>query len=487
MEKNKKKVIKPIWNFDNTYVQLNKGLFSRLNPIEVKTPSLFLFNDQLAKEVDLDFSNYTRAELADLFSGNRLPEGAEPIAQAYAGHQFGHFTMLGDGRAILLGEHIDQNNTRWDIQLKGSGRTPYSRGGDGRATLKSMLREYLISEAIHYLGISSSRSLAVTLSGETVQREEVHKAAILTRLAKSHIRVGTIEYIRNFMPQKELQSFCNYVINRHYPDLINTPNPPLELLKTIQAKQINLVIEWMRVGFIHGVMNTDNTSLVAETIDYGPCAFMNTYHPQTVFSSIDRNGRYAFGNQARVIHWNMAALAGALIPIIHQNENKAVELVKEVLNTFPSLYQQSFIQMMRKKLGLSNKDDTDHLLIQSLLNWMQKKEADYTNTFNYLIDNNFMDDIYEDEEFKEWKLKWERRVKNENNSHQLMTNSNPKVIPRNHIVEDVLDKAAFEDDIKPLLNFLEILKQPYAEISTDSLYSRPPIDGDKSYQTFCGT
>lgn len=475
------------WNFDNSYARLNNLLFTELEPIKVNDPSILFFNKKLAEELSLDFSDFSKKHLASLFSGNQLPVGAHPIAQAYAGHQFGHFTMLGDGRAILMGEHLDDQGRRWDIQLKGSGRTPYSRGGDGRATLKSMLREYLISESIYHLGIPTSRSLAVSLTGHSVKREALHKGAILCRVAKSHIRIGTVEFIRNFLTTKDLNQFCNYVITRQYPELAGTANPPLELLKKVLELQTELVVSWMRVGFIHGVMNTDNTSLTAETIDYGPCAFMNNYHPNTVFSSIDRNGRYAFGNQARIIQWNIAALAGALIPVIDDNEETAIEKVKEVINSFSGLYEEKFYQMMAQKIGIAKPTSEDKNMINQLLNCMKNNEMDYTNTFRYLSYQQPTEDLLNIDEFKRWEMNWTKRIKTEGTPYELMRESNPSVIPRNHLVEEVLDQAAFENNPQPMENLLETLKNPYKELPLDNTYGKAPEGGDDHYQTFCGT
>ena len=475
------------WNFENSYVRLNQHLFTELEPVKVRNPSIYYFNEKLAQELNLDFSKFSSEQLAALFSGNQLPEGAHPIAQAYAGHQFGHFTMLGDGRAILIGEHLDKTGKRWDIQFKGSGRTPYSRGGDGRATLKSMLREYLISEAIHCLGIPSSRTLAVCHTGETVKRETLHKGAVICRVAKSHIRIGTIEFIRNFLTTKDLSEFCNYLIKREYPNLIQAPNPPLELLKKVMELQTDLIVNWIRVGFIHGVMNTDNTSLTAETIDYGPCAFMNSYNPKTVFSSIDRTGRYAFGNQARVIQWNIAAMAGAMIPIIDKDEDKAIVKVKEVINSFPGMYEEKYYQMMSKKIGIATPDANDKILINKLLKCMEENKLDYTNTFRYLTYKQSIDDQKEVDEFKRWETNWMERIKIETNPYELMKSSNPSVIPRNHLVEEVLDKAAFEANPEPMKYLIEVLKNPYKELPLDSRYGKAPVGGDCNYETFCGT
>ena len=346
------------WNFNNSYIKLLDRLFSKQLPATVPTPRMVYFNDELADTLDLDFSAVSENDKAQLFSGNILPTGAAPIAQAYAGHQFGHFTMLGDGRAILLGEHLTPNNKLFDIQLKGAGQTAYSRRGDGKATLRSMLREFLISEAMHHLGIPTSRSLAVVNTGEKVYREEVHEGAVLTRVMSSHIRVGTFEYISNFLDVATLQEFTNYVIKRHYPELAENANPPLALLKAVMNKQIDLVINWLKVGFIHGVMNTDNMSIAGETFDYGPCAFMNNYHPDTDFSSIDVQGRYAFGKQPGIVQWNLVCLAETLIPLIDKDADKAVKMAQKVINSFPAIYQEKWWQMNGLKLGLTTVSDS---------------------------------------------------------------------------------------------------------------------------------
>jgi uncharacterized protein YdiU (UPF0061 family) len=329
------------WQIENTYAKLPAAFFTLQQPVPVAKPAIVFFNERLANDLGLGFLNEEEENIAGYFSGNKIPEGAQPLAQAYAGHQFGHFTMLGDGRAILLGEQIDPRGKRFDIQLKGSGQTPYSRRGDGRATLYSMLREYLISESMYHLGIPTTRSLSVVSTGEKVYREEVHNGAVLTRTANSHIRVGTFEYARRFCSAEDLRALTNYTIQRHYPEITDTDNPALELLKAVMHKQIDLMVNWMRVGFIHGVMNTDNMSIAGETIDYGPCAFMNAYNPRTVFSSIDTRGRYAFGNQPYIAQWNLTVFASALLPIISENQQKAVDLVKEVIEGFKEKFTKN--------------------------------------------------------------------------------------------------------------------------------------------------
>ena len=392
------------WCFDNSYYKLPESFREDINPVPVKKPELVVFNKELAKELNLNFSKLDVKEISELFAGNSLPEGSNSIAQAYAGHQFGHFTMLGDGRAVLIGEHISNKKDRYDIQLKGSGKTAFSRNGDGRAALGPMLREYIISEAMYNLGIPTTRSLAVVKTGEKVIRETPLHGAILTRVALSHIRVGTFQYIAARQKKNELETLFNYVINRHYPNIKNSKNKAIDLLKTVLEKQIELVVNWMRVGFIHGVMNTDNMSISGETIDYGPCAFMDFYDPKTVFSSIDQMGRYAYCNQPVITKWNLSRFAECLIPLIDKDQNKAIGLATDIINNFEKKYEEKWLNMMRDKLGLFGIDDKDKFLILDLLTWMHQKKVDYTNTFCHLmnvkIDNN---KDYEDNDFQNWK------------------------------------------------------------------------------------
>ena len=406
------------WHFDNTYSKLPESFISKTSPILVKSPELTILNDNLAKELGLDFSSISKENLSKLFSGNLLPEGSNAISQAYAGHQFGHFTMLGDGRAVLMGEHISKNNERFDIQFKGSGKTPFSRNGDGRAALGPMLREYIISEAMHALNIPTTRSLAVVKTGEDVIREDVLQGAILTRVASSHIRVGTFQYITARQNKNELKILVNYTIDRHYPNIKASKNQALDLLKVLMEKQIDLVINWMRVGFVHGVMNTDNMTISGETIDYGPCAFMDIYDPQTVFSSIDQLGRYAYFNQPSVTKWNLARLAECLIPLINENKDKAIEIATEIINSFEKKYEIKWLNMMRDKLGLFGEDPKDQVLILDLLTWMHQNKADYTNTFCFLMnDERFkMIKFMNDESFLIWKKRWQERLLLNNNT-----------------------------------------------------------------------
>ena len=421
----------------------------------------------------------------ELFTGNTLPEGANPIAQAYAGHQFGHLAILGDGRAIVLGEHITPTNQRYDIQFKGSGRTPYSRGGDGKAALGPMLREYIISEAMYHLNIKTTRSLAVATTGENVMRETVLPGAILTRVAESHIRVGTFEYVAIKRDIQTLKKLLQYSIERHYPEIKDLDKQAPEFLKLVLEKQIDLITDWMRVGFIHGVMNTDNMAISGESIDFGPCAFMDYYNPKTVFSSIDHHGRYAFGNQPSIAQWNLARLADAILPLLDEDQNKAIDVGEEIIHSFKEKYEKKFHKMMKKKLGLITDEADDVILIQELLDTMEKNNLDYTNTFRDL-----MNDKINNETLKNFHAKWKIRIDKQNRSHEevltLMRNVNPVVIPRNHKVEESL-KEAHKGNLVSLNNLLNALKDPYTERSDLTLYQQPAPETDKKYKTFCGT
>ena len=478
------------WNFDNTYFNLSEPFREKINPSPVKKPEIILLNNDLAKLLSLDFSKISNTELSNIFSGNLLPAGSNSIAQAYAGHQFGHFTMLGDGRAILLGEHVSQSNKKYDIQFKGSGKTAFSRNGDGRAALGPMLREYIISEAMNALKIPTTRSLAVVKTGELIQREKALQGAILTRVASSHIRVGTFQYIAARQKDDELKTLLDYTIDRHYPEIKNSSNQALDLLNRLIERQCDLVVNWMRVGFIHGVMNTDNMTISGETIDYGPCAFMDAYDPKTVFSSIDQNGRYAYCNQPGITKWNLARFAECLIPFFEKNQKKAIQIATETINDFEKKYEEKWMNMMRNKLGISGLDNKDKPLILDLLTWMHEKKADYTNTFCHLMNlDPKKEKIFEDSKFIVWKKRWkERLLKNDNNqikSKELMKNNNPLVIPRNHKIEEALEAAEL-NDMKPINKILEILKNPYDKQSEIIDYQYPSKSSEK-YQTFCGT
>ena len=477
------------WNFDNSYSRLSDAFKEHIKPVAVKNPELVIINESLAKELDLDLTKINKDKLSSLFTGNTLPEGSNTIAQAYAGHQFGHFTMLGDGRAILIGEHITNGNKRFDIQLKGSGKTSFSRNGDGRAALGPMLREYIISEAMHNLNIPSTRSLAVAKTGEKIMRDTLLEGAILTRVALSHIRVGTFQYIAARDKKDELELLLNYVINRHYPKLVNSKNKAIDLLIDLMNKQTDLVVNWMRVGFIHGVMNTDNMSISGETIDYGPCAFMDTYDPKTVFSSIDHMGRYAYCNQPIITKWNLSRFAECLIPMIDENQKKAIEIATEIINTFEKNYEEKWLEMMRKKLGLLGNHSADKTLILDLLTWMHQKKVDYTNTFCHLMKFKVQEEDFQDKVFKDWKKRWNERLVINNSSNEksiaLMRTVNPLVIPRNDKVEETLDLAN-KNNFKMLFEFLEILKTPYIEKKNTYKY-QIPNENNKEYKTFCGT
>ena len=477
------------WHFDNTYSKLSNTFKEEVKPTPVHNPELVVLNDQLAKDLNLDFSKIEKKDLSQIFSGNTLPKGSTTIAQAYAGHQFGHFTMLGDGRAVLLGEHLVNNTNRYDVQFKGSGRTSFSRSGDGRAVLGPMLREYIISEAIHALKIPTTRSLAVVKTGEKVVRENLLPGAILTRVASSHIRVGTFQYIAAKQNIDDLNTLVDYTINRHYPEIQSSKNKALDLLNLVMERQCELVVNWMRVGFIHGVMNTDNMAISGETIDYGPCAFMDHYNPKTVFSSIDKFGRYSFSNQPPITKWNLSRFAECLIPLIDNNEDKAIQLATETIDNFQNIYEEKWLNMMRDKLGLFGEHKDDKKLINDLLNWMEKNKADYTNTFCYLmnikISNN---NLYNDKDFINWSNVWKKRISINDSSKEktleLMKKSNPIIIPRNHKVEEAL-KAANEDDLEVMNRLLSKLDNPYIEQKGIDDYQSP--SSDESYQTFCGT
>ncbi len=477
------------WHFDNTYSKLSNTFKENIKPTPVHDPELVILNEELASALNLDFSKTDKKKLAEIFSGNSIPEETNTIAQAYAGHQFGHFTMLGDGRAVLLGEHLVNNDNRFDIQFKGSGRTSFSRGGDGRAALGPMLREFIISEAIHSLNIPTTRSLAVVKTGEKVVRENLLQGAILTRVASSHLRVGTFQYIAATQNIENLNTLVDYTINRHYPEIKTSNSKVLDLLNLVMEKQCQLVINWMRVGFIHGVMNTDNMAISGETIDYGPCAFMDHYDPKTVFSSIDKFGRYAFSNQPPITKWNLARFAECLIPLIDKNEDTAIKLATDLIDNFQNIYEDKWLNMMRDKLGLFGEDKNDKKLINDLFNWMEKNKADYTNTFCNLMDIN-SDEIYKNNDFIDWKNGWKKRSELNNSTKEkqskLMKSNNPIVIPRNHKVEEALAEAD-RGSLDKMKKLLAILKNPYENQNNIEEYQTPAPSSNEKYQTFCGT
>lgn len=470
------------WNFDNSYTQLPELFFVHQKPVPVCSPTLVVFNDELARVLGLSPEILSSDAGASIFSGNTIPVGGDPIAQAYAGHQFGGFTMLGDGRAVLLGEQITPAGDRVDLQLKGSGQTPFSRRGDGRAALGPMLREYLISEAMYALGIPSTRSLAVVMTGETVFRETPLQGAILTRTAASHLRVGTFQYASAKGGPSAVQALADYAIARHFPELVEKDRPYLALLKEVMERQAVLVARWMGVGFIHGVMNTDNVSVCGETIDYGPCAFMDAYDPATVFSSIDHHGRYAYGRQPQIAHWNMARFAETLLPLIHEGEQEALSLAEAVLNGFSERFHRAWLDEMRTKLGLFGEEEGDEDLVENLLSQMHQQKADFTNTFRSLST--------EPPDFLwEWSVRWKERLHGQSQSladaFALMDAHNPAVIPRNHRVEEALEAAVDRSDFSVFNKLIDALRRPYEMPAGD--YHSPPPASFGPYRTFCGT
>ncbi len=456
-----------LFNFDNSYKKLPEIFFSRILPTPVNAARIVVFNEELARNLDLNFQAFSHNELAEIFSGNLLEDGAEPIAQAYAGHQYGNFVILGDGRAILLGEHLTADKKRFDIQLKGAGQTPYSRRGDGRAALAPMLREYLISEAMFALNIPTTRSLAVVATGENVYRETELPGAILARIASSHIRVGTFQFLAASGRMDDLEKLINYTIKRHFPAAKNAH----DLLKSVISAQVDLIINWLRVGFVHGVMNTDNASICGETIDYGPCAFIDEYDPQKTFSSIDHYGRYAFENQPIIAQWNLARFAETLLPFLSR------EIAEEEIDNFRVIYQKKYLNMMRSKLGIVGEEAGDEKLISDFLNLMQREKMDYTNTFRELLAGKIFDQNLHN-----------RRIKNQSliESNALMKKTNPVIIPRNHKVEEALQSAVL-GDMEKFNNLLNALRNPYQENKDKKPFQSPPLESEKITQTFCGT
>lgn len=479
------------WNFNNTYVDLPESLYSMQNPVPVKSPELVIYNKDLGQSLGLNNHLLEGNDGTAIFAGNTIPYGAFPIAQAYAGHQFGYFTKLGDGRAILLGEHITKKSQRFDIQLKGSGRTIYSRGGDGRAALGPMLREYIVSEAMYNLGVPTTRSLAVVTTGENVYRESALTGAILTRVASSHIRVGSFQYVSSFANKEVLKSLANYTIKRHFSDILSNKDKYLLFFKRVINKQAQLIAKWQLLGFIHGVMNTDNMTISGETIDYGPCAFMDTFKLSTVFSSIDTAGRYSYGNQPNIAPWNLARLADTLIPLIHDDESVAIKLATKEVSEFSKLYNEFWLSGMRKKLGMFSQEQGDKNLIIELFTLMEKYQADYTNTFRQLtIDDLDGQSIFETNEFDSWYKKWKKRLVKQKESKEeiikLMKDNNPSIIPRNHRVEESL-AAAEDGDLSVMKSLLSVLKNPYAYTKEQEEYTKLPTDCSSPYRTFCGT
>jgi uncharacterized protein YdiU (UPF0061 family) len=475
------------FNFENTFINLSKSLRTEVNPTPVKFPKLIIFNNDLAKNLDLDFDLSAKSKIATILSGNNLINNEGCISQAYAGHQFGHLTMLGDGRAILLGEHVTLKNQRFDIQLKGSGLTPYSRNGDGRATLISMLREYLISEAMNKLKIPTTRSLSVISTGEYIQREKLYMGGILTRVASSHIRIGTFQYLSMKGDFLSLNKLINYCLKRHYPSEEIKINPSVTLLRLLIKKQISLIVQWMKVGFIHGVMNTDNVTISGETIDYGPCAFMDTYKPSTVFSSIDRTGRYSFQNQPIITHWNISRFAETMIPFFDENEKKSIEIGTNIIDEFEDIYKNEWTEMMKNKIGIFNNKKDDTTLIQKILSWMNENKADYTNTFIQIIDHSNLKNIYKKESFQNIIREINERKLNNKNS-KLINTYNPLIIPRNYLVEEALRDIELNENYEKFNELLKMLKKPYSKNKNLKKFQKPPsIMEESEYKTYCGT
>jgi serine/tyrosine/threonine adenylyltransferase len=488
----RKEKIQPAWNLETSYSALPDMFFRKIEVNPVRSPKMILLNRELASSLGLDPEELQSEKGTSILAGNELPAESLPIAQAYAGHQFGNFTMLGDGRALLIGEQITPQGNRVDIQLKGSGRTPYSRGGDGRASLGPMLREYIISEAMHALGIPTNRSLSVVRTGESVIRETKQPGAVLTRTAASHLRVGTFQFALGGGTEEDVKALADYALERHFPGADRAENRYLFLLKEVIRRQAELIAHWQLVGFIHGVMNTDNMAISGETIDYGPCAFMDNYDPETVFSSIDVQGRYAYGNQPRIAGWNLARFAETLVPLIDEDQEKAVELAQAELSSYLDLYHQNWLQGMRKKLGLSLEKENDEQLIDGLLDLMQEYEADYTNTFRSLTFRKFHElPFYKTKEFEEWKARWQERVQEEHKSdnavQEIMKSHNPAVIPRNHLVEEALEAAVQREDYSMVEQLMEILADPYAHTAEQDAYCSPPPESAVPYRTYCGT
>lgn len=484
--------------FDNSYARELEGFYVPWQAARVPTPRLIRLNRALADELGLNAATLTPDDAAALFAGNWMPDGATPLAQAYAGHQFGGFVpQLGDGRALLLGEVIDRRGQRRDIQFKGSGRTPFSRNGDGKAALGPVLREYLIGEAMHALGIPTTRALAVATTGEPVVRDSELPGAILTRVAASHIRVGTFEFFAARGEHSKVQQLADYSIARHYPALRQTENPYAMFLAAVCEAQAGLIARWMQVGFIHGVMNTDNMTISGETIDYGPCAFMDNYDPQTVFSSIDTRGRYAYGNQPTIANWNLARLADTLLPLIDQNESRAVEFATDVVNRFPEVYTSRWLDGMRAKLGLTTKEHGDAALVNDLLSLMTDHNADFTRVMRNLAgavrgDSLTVRSLFEEPAaFDRWLEMWQARLAHEpldpESRALTMDQLNPLYIPRNHKVEEALSAAVDDSDYVPFEKLCEVLARPFDERVGLEDYARPAPASFGPYRTFCGT
>ncbi len=489
--------------FDNTYVRLGKTFYARLPPTPVAAPQLIRFNAPLARALGIEADTADEDSLAAVFSGNIVPTGAEPLAMVYAGHQFGGFNpQLGDGRAILLGEVVDSEGQRQDIHLKGSGPTPFSRNGDGRAALGPVLREYLLSEAMAALGVPTTRALAAVATGQAVLRERMLPGAVITRVARSFVRVGTFEYFASKGDQAAVRQLADYVIDRLYPDAAQADNPYQALLEQVVERQARLIAQWMSLGFIHGVMNTDNMSIAGETIDYGPCAFMDGFKHDQVYSSIDRQGRYAYANQPPIAQWNLVRFAETLLPLLNTEDDPkaAVASAERILNGFVGLYQQHWLAAMRRKLGLTIEDDGDETLARDLLDLLDTARADFTLTFRQLsaldsqassADEGLLQHFHPTLPMQDWLARWRQRLAQEPlddaERQQRMHKVNPLYIPRNHQVERVIRAAEDEGDSEPFHRLHEVLQQPFDEQPGAEDFARPPRPEERVEQTFCGT
>ena len=464
------------WNFENSYLELPEIFYSNTKPDNFKDLNVILKNEILLNNLDINKEIFEKLIINSIENHNN-----NFYSQAYAGHQFGHFTILGDGRALFLGEHLNNDKERFDIQLKGSGKTPYSRNGDGKGTLKSMLREYVVSEAMHNLNIKTTRSLAVIKTGEKIIRNGFEEGGILVRVAKSHIRVGTFQLARLSKEKKDVENLLEYSIKRLHPEICEYKNKYLEFFKKIVENQIKLIVEWQRVGFIHGVMNTDNMALSGETIDYGPLAFMDEYNPKKVFSSIDKNGRYAFNNQPKIALWNLARFAETILHLIDKEQKIAIKKVEDILIFFEKKYHEMWIEMMKGKLEINNNNKNDEKLIMELLDLMHVFKLDYTNTFIEIQNNQ----ITKYDFMKEWYFNLKERRKLNNNKKIRNNESNPKIIPRNHIIEKVLNESEKGNYIN-LYKLIKNLNNPYSD-NVDSQFQKKPTEEEKIYETFCGT
>jgi len=487
--------------FDNTYVRLPGAFYERVEPTPVPQPQVLRINRPLAERLGLDADALAAPEGVEILAGNRVPDGAEPLAMAYAGHQFGNWVpSLGDGRAVLLGEIVDRDGVRRDVQLKGAGLTPFSRMGDGRAVLGPVMREYLVSEGMHALGIPTTRALAMVATGQRVYRDRVEPGAVLTRVAASHVRVGTFEYFARRGDTEAVRTLADYVIERHYPHVAGAEQPYRALLEEVVRRQADLIARWMLVGFIHGVMNTDNMSIAGETIDYGPCAFMDAYHPATVFSSIDQGGRYAYNQQPRIGHWNLAQLAETLLPLLGDDEDSAVDAARGALDAYAPAFEATYHAGLRRKIGLAEAHEGDLDLVTGLMHAMAGQKADFTLTFRRLADV-IADDTEHDrdvralfddpEAFDDWAARWRERLLAETRSDAErradMRAANPAYIPRNHRIQQAIDAATNERDLQPMEDLLQVLASPFEDHPELAHLAQPPKPGEEVRRTFCGT